>query len=142
MPFTENICQSLMLTSLVAQKAKCLPTMQETWVQSLGREDLLEKEMANHSRILAWRIPWMEKSGRLQSVGPQRVGHDWATSLSLPMLSNLIWLFYFVITECWNVHLVVSFKEVKKNSTHLSAWDLNLIYLIIRGYINHYSLPL
>ena len=56
--------------------AKCLPTMQETWVQFLGWEDLLEKEMVNHSRILAWRIPWMEKSGRLQSVGPQRVGHD------------------------------------------------------------------
>ena len=63
-------------TFLVAQTVKCLPTMQETWVQSLGREDLLEKEMATHSSILAWKIPWMEEPGRLQSMGTQRVGHD------------------------------------------------------------------
>ena len=55
---------------------KCLPTMQETWVQSLGWEDPLEKEMATHSSTLAWRIPWMEEPGRLQSMGLQRVGHD------------------------------------------------------------------
>ena len=69
------------LTSLVAQKVKRLPTMQETWVQSLGWEDLLEKEMAIHSSILAWEIPWMEEPGRLQSMGSQRVRHDWATFL-------------------------------------------------------------
>ena len=65
---------------------KHLPTMQETWVQSLGQEDLLEKAMAPHSSTLAWKIPWMEEPGRLQSMGSQRVGHDWATSLthSLP----------------------------------------------------------
>ena len=55
---------------------KSLPTMQETWVQSLDREDLLEKEMAPHSSILAWKIPWMEEPVRLQSMGWQRVGHD------------------------------------------------------------------
>ena len=55
---------------------KRLPIMQETWVQSLGWEDLLEKEMATHSSILAWKIPWTEEPGRLQSMGPQRVGHD------------------------------------------------------------------
>ena len=55
---------------------KRLPTMQETWVQSLGREDPLEKEMATHSSTLAWKIPWMEEPGRLQSMGSQRVGHD------------------------------------------------------------------
>ena len=55
---------------------KRLPTMQETWVQSLGREDLLEKEMATRSSILAGKIPWMEEPGRLQSMGSQRVGHD------------------------------------------------------------------
>ena len=64
------------LTSLVAQMVKRLPTMLETWVQSLGQEDLLEKEMATHSSILAWKIPWTEKPGRLQSLGSQRVGHD------------------------------------------------------------------
>ena len=57
--------------------------MQETWVRSLSREDALEKEMATHSSILAWRIPWTEEPGGLQSTGLQRVRHDWATSLSL-----------------------------------------------------------
>ena len=55
---------------------KNLPTMQETWVQSLGREDPLEKGMATHSSILAWRIPWTEEPGGLQSMALQRVGHD------------------------------------------------------------------
>ena len=55
---------------------KNLPAMQGTWVQSLGQEDPLEKEMATHSSILAWRIPWMEEPGGLQSMGLQRVGHD------------------------------------------------------------------
>ena len=64
------------MTSLVAQMVKCLSTMRETWVQSLGGEDLLEKEMATHSNILAWKIPWTEEPGGLQSMGSQRVGHD------------------------------------------------------------------
>ena len=63
-------------SSLVAQMVKRLPTMRETRIQSLGREDLLEKEMATHSSILAWKIPWTEEPGRLQSMGSQRVGHD------------------------------------------------------------------
>ena len=62
--------------SLVAQRLKRLPPMQETQVRSLGREDPLEKEMAIHSSILAWRIPWTEKPSRLQSTGSQRVGYD------------------------------------------------------------------
>ena len=62
--------------SLVAQKVKNLPAMRETWVQSLGGEDPLEKEMATHSCTLAWKIPWTEKPGRLQSMGLQRVRHD------------------------------------------------------------------
>ena len=55
---------------------KNLPAMKETQVQSLGGEDLLEKGMATHSSILAWRIPWPEEPGRLQSIGSQRAGHD------------------------------------------------------------------
>ena len=55
---------------------KRLPAMQETQVQSLGQEDPLEKEMATHASTLAWKIPWMEEPGRLQSMGLQRVGHD------------------------------------------------------------------
>ena len=60
----------------MAQTVKRLPPMQLTWVQSLGQEDLLEKEMATHLSILAWKIPWMEDPGRLQSTGLQRVGHS------------------------------------------------------------------
>ena len=71
-------------TSLVAQTVKPLPAMWETWVQSLGLEDSLEKEMATHSSTLAWKIPWTEEPGRLQSMGWQRVGHNWVTSLHLP----------------------------------------------------------
>ena len=61
---------------LVAQRVKRLPTMWETRVQSLGREDLLEKEMATHSSILAWKVPWTEKPGGLQSMRLLKVGHD------------------------------------------------------------------
>ena len=68
--------------SLVAQTVKCLSAMQETQVQSLSWEDPLEKEMAAHSSILAWKIPWSVEPGRLLSMGSQRVGHDWATSLT------------------------------------------------------------
>ena len=64
------------MPSLVAQMVKRLSTMRETWVRSLGGEDLLEKEMATHSSILAWKTLWTEESGRLQSMGSQRVGHD------------------------------------------------------------------
>ena len=64
------------VTSLVARTVKRLPTMRETWVQSLGWEDPLEKEMATHSSILAWKIPWTEEPGWLLSMGSQRVGHD------------------------------------------------------------------
>ena len=64
------------LASLVAQRIKCLPAMQETWVRSLGWEDLLEEEMATHSSILAWRTPWTEEPDGLQSMVLQRVGHD------------------------------------------------------------------
>ena len=76
--------------SLVAQRSKRLPAMRETWVWSLDREDLLEKEMAAHSSILAWRIPWTEEPGGLQSTGLQRAGHDWATSLVLEEMGWMI----------------------------------------------------
>ena len=69
--------------SLAAQMVKHLPTMWETRIWSLGWEDPLEKELATHSSILAWKIPWTEEPGRLESMGSQRVGHDWVTSLSL-----------------------------------------------------------
>ena len=71
-----NLKDMLSKGSQVAQRLKHLPPVQETQVQSLGREDPLEKEMVTHSSVLAWRIPWMEKPGRLQSTGSQRVRHD------------------------------------------------------------------
>ena len=75
------ICSDILLqnfwgTSLVAQTVKRLPAMRETWVQSLGQEDPLEKEMATHCSTLAWKITWMDEPGRLQFMGSQRVGHD------------------------------------------------------------------
>ena len=73
-------------SSLVAQMVKRLPAMRETWVWSLGWEDLLGKEIATHSSTLAWKIPGGEEHGRLQSIGLQSVEHDWATSLSFFVL--------------------------------------------------------
>ena len=72
--FGGSIC--ILRAFLVVQMVKNLPAMQETWVQSLGQEYSLEKGIATHSRILAWRIPWIEEPDRLQSVGSQRVRHD------------------------------------------------------------------
>ena len=73
-PFLHTL--SSIWASLVAQMVKNLPAMWETQVQSLGQEDPLDKEMATHSSILAWRIPWTEEAGRLQYMGSQRVRHD------------------------------------------------------------------
>ena len=75
--------EQLSWASLVAQMVKRLSEMRETKVGSQGWEDALEKEMATHSSTFAWKIPWMEEPCRLQSMGSQRAGHDWATSPSL-----------------------------------------------------------
>ena len=71
----KELLSRLWAPSLVAQMVKNLPAVQETWVRSLGWEDSLEKGTAPHSSILAWRIPWTEEPGRLQSMGSQRVTH-------------------------------------------------------------------
>ena len=65
----------------MAQPVKRLPAMWETWVWSLGQKDPLQEKMTTHSSILAWKIPWMKDPGGLQSMGLQRVRHDWAISL-------------------------------------------------------------
>ena len=90
---------SVFKASLVAQMVRHLPAMWETQVRSLGWEDPLEKEMATHSNTLAWKIPWMEEPGMLQSMGLQRVGHDGAASLSLffSLLLNLVWGVMFTV---------------------------------------------
>ena len=86
--FSILMVPQLPLTSPVAQTVKSLPAVQETQVLSLGQEDPLEKEIATHSNTLAWKIPWVEEPGRLQSMGSQRAGHNWETSLTsqLPFL--------------------------------------------------------
>ena len=91
--------------SLVAQMVKHLPAMPETWVQSLGQEDPLEKEMATHSSTLAWKIPWREEPGRLQSMESQRVWHDWVTSLLLTS-----WSFSFSISLSNEYSGLISFE--------------------------------
>ena len=83
--------------SLVVQTVKNAPAMQETWVLFLGQEDPLKKGMATHYSILAWRIPWSEEPGGLQSMGWQRVGHNWVTNPSTALhigniLSHILWV--------------------------------------------------
>ena len=77
------------MSLLVAQKVKNPPAMQETWVYSLGWEDPLEKKIATHSSILAWRIPRTEDPGRPQYMKSQRAGHDWVTFILLHFMSLL-----------------------------------------------------
>ena len=97
---------------------KCLPTMPETRVRSLGQEDPLEKEMATHSSTLAWRIPWMEEPGRLQSMGLQRVRHNWVTSLSF-FLSYTVCKSVTCIANTFNCHF--SWLLLKSNGTMVVA---------------------
>ena len=93
---------------LVASLVKNQPAMREIWVRSLGWEDPLEKEMATHSSILAWRTPWTEEPGGLQSTGSQRIGHNWTSDLTVvSLILILIFIlmchlnaFYSAITLC------------------------------------------
>ena len=107
--------------------------MRETWAQSLGQEDPLEKKMATHSGTLAWKIPWTEDLVRLQSMGSQRVGHDWATSLTfsgphkLERLTGLHVVWFLV-------EVIISQGDLKIN------W--NLIYLkhLLKELLHSYHL--
>ena len=96
-----------MPSSLVAQIVKRLPTMRETQILSLGWEDPLEKEMATHSSTLAWKIPWTEESGRLESMGSQRVGHDWTT-----LLHHMPWTLFQ--TRVFETCVLVSDLDLKQ----------------------------
>ena len=87
--------RSHLMSSLVAQKAKTLPAVQETQVWSLGQGDPLEKEMATHSSILAWRIPWIEEPGGLQSMESQRFRHNWATNTHTQCYLIILHPFFF-----------------------------------------------
>ena len=110
---------------LVAQRLKQLPGMQETWVWFLGQEDPLEKEMATHSRILAWKIPWTEEPGRLQSMGWQRDRHDWVTSLFTIMyiihcIYALIYIYQFMI---YHKARVIKTVWNWQKDTHIGQWN-------------------
>ena len=99
--------------TLGAQMVKRLFAMWETWVWSLGLEDLLEQEMATHSSTLAWKIPWTEEPGRLQSMGSQRVGHNWVTLLcECTVCFSLVRSAFRKIREEWWLSGKGSFRNV------------------------------
>ena len=100
---------------LVAHTVKSLPAMRETWIQSLGRGDPLGKEMATHPSILAWKIPWMEEPGGLQSMRSQRVGHDRGTNTHRENTQPDTELSLFVHWYLIKFHRVLG--EVEKNSS-------------------------
>ena len=125
--------------------------MRETRVWSLGREDPLQKEMATHSSILAWRIPWMEDSGGLQSTGSQRVRHDWETSLALSLyylntrnkwvvldVLSLSLLWYLLIKSPWDLNSVfdsaVQWGSRGSNWHHrfcIVVWNLSFFFILL-----------
>ena len=130
--------------SLVAKSVKNLPSGQETWVWSLGWEDPLEKEMATHSSIFAWRIPWTDEPGRLHIVhGVARVGHDlatkererWLTFLFLkcsPNITKVSNQFYF-INQWKSIYLIMHFIQ---NLSHafLCSYDFENLYACWHSY--------
>ena len=104
----------------ITQSVKNLPAMQETWVRFLGWEDPLDKEMAIHSSIIAWKVPWIEEPGGLQSMGSQRVGHDLATKPLPPS-------YLFVICPAVIGHLGYFFVLAIVNSA-INIEDIGLFF--------------
>ena len=130
----------LLWTSLVAQTVKRLSTMRETRVQSLGQEDPLEKGMAIHSSTIAWRIPWTEEPGRQQSMGSQRVRHDWATSLSFFLL---ILSFLSLSTSCPSAYPISLTSKIYPESGHLSSSPMIMfIQTNLKSHLNCCKNPL
>jgi len=109
---------------------KCLSTMWETWVRSLGWEDPLEKEMAIHSSTIAWKIPWTEEPGRLQSMGSQRVGHDWATSL-LHVTSHSL-----ISVELLEINIKRYLKIAHMFSSAMSCVSVTLLLLLLLNQVD------
>ena len=119
-PLFKSLIAHIFSGGLLAHMVKNLPAMQETWVLSLGWEDLLEKEMATHSNILTWGVPWTEKPGEPQSMGSQSVGHDWATNIST--LYSVVILTYYsqaLLFLC----LSIAQQETKTKTKHLFSKD-------------------
>ena len=107
--------------SLVAQMVKCLPAMWETQVRSLGQEDPLEKGMVTHSSTLAWKIPWTEGPGRLQSIGSQRVRHDWSNLACMQAL-NLFLYFLSLKASTASFHLKFELLGSLKGTFWDESW--------------------
>ena len=127
--------------SLVAQMIKNLPAVPETWVWSLGWEDPLQKEMATHSSLRAWRIPWTEEPGRLQSLGSQRIRHDWGTNF-LPLHSIIISDDAFL--SGIDLHLFRPLGERSKVLTEsfgLDCFQLQIIHMPKRHFVVAYLFP-
>ena len=110
--------------SLVAQMLKSLPAMLEAWVQSLGQEDPLEKGMATHSNILAWKIPWIEEPGRLQPMGSQRVGHNWAADLSY-LIWNLEGWYWWIYSQSSNGDADIENRLMDKGGGEQGEGEMN-----------------
>ena len=125
----------------MAQTVKRLPTMQETWVRTLGQEDPLEKEMATHSSILAWKIPWTEEPGWLLSMGSQRVGHKWMTSLSLMiLLYTCLHLNKHIYRASFGTSVLNCLSlSLLSNSAEMSVFRHMLSYFSIKSLQNHTS---
>jgi len=100
---------SILGASLEAQMVKNLPIMQETQVQALDQEKPLKKGMATHSSILAWRIPWTEEPGKLQSIRSQRVGHKWATNTPLKKKTWIALCLLMLTCNIYNIHKCMRF---------------------------------
>ena len=103
------------VSSLVAQSVKNLPAVHETWVRCLGWEDPLEKEMATHSSILAWKTSWTEEPGGLQSMGSQRLRHDWVTNTYLLITSKKQTKIFCLEKKNSILLLVITLKNQKKS---------------------------
>ena len=117
---------SILWAFLVAQTVKNLPVTQETQVWFLGREDTLEKGMATHSSILAWRIPWSEELGRLQSVGSQRVGHGWEAN-------TFTWLCFFTSKLSWGCLNNFPFEWVSPLDMMSCGCHITGLWMILTG---------
>ena len=133
--------------SLVAQRLKRLPAMRETWVRSLGWEDPLEKEMATHSSILAWRIPWTEEPGGLQFTGSKRVGYDWATSLFwsekvfISLWLSWCWVVFFFYDFLWNTwHKIKHFKVTSSVALNIFIiWCSHLLWQVSKHFFHSFT---
>ena len=115
--------------------------MQETWVQSLGQDDPLEKEMATHSSILAWRIPWTEAPDGLQSMGLQRAGHDWATNTQIGKKLEIQFLSCAShISSAQKPHIASSSHTRQCQCKILPLWQKVLLdSIVLKHFPNHPS---